>query len=292
MCDNRFVHLQRSGVPMYLKNYIVTPVDGRQVSMAESYPTITVNFRHIVDNELIQIEHRQVPLDILIYECPNALGLEQNILWEEVRDRLDELFVHFLESVAGTWSLNTWFDLVRLLDSRMTTYHLVASSEIVSQLMETGETEEGINGSGFPLYHHWFEIVRQPYLNDNACYVIPPEYYVTYLHKYEFATSYRVNVCSFLDLSEQAFQPIRLQPQSVIDLLIAGQSPHYMGAERRNGVQAPLVQLDKGSLRHWPAESTHRELTGCPVCNGSIHHLNEKDAFCLDCDWDNLRPIC
>ena len=29
----------------------------------------------------------------------------------------------------------------------------------------------------------------------------------------------------------------------------------------------------------------------CPQCSGEIKYLDESDAFCLDCDWDNLVPL-
>lgn len=276
---------------MYLKNYLVKPIDASQVVLGEACPVVSIPMHRFVDDPFPQIERRHIPLDILLYASPNEPQSRQELPWDEIRDRLDELFVHFLDSVSATWSLNTWFDLLRLLERAIPTYHLIVSSSVASQLIETGIPEEGIHGYGFPLYQHWFEIVTQPYLADTACYIIPPEYYVTYLHKYASPALQRVWVCSFIDMTGQGFQPICLEPQSVVDLLVSEPpSLHSSVAEP----QADLVPVIPGALlfHSEPQDQPKLKPDGCPVCGGKLQRLNERDMFRLDCDWDNLRPIC
>ena len=33
------------------------------------------------------------------------------------------------------------------------------------------------------------------------------------------------------------------------------------------------------------------KITVCPECGGKIKYLTATEAFCLDCDWDNLKPL-
>jgi hypothetical protein len=33
------------------------------------------------------------------------------------------------------------------------------------------------------------------------------------------------------------------------------------------------------------------KITVCPKCGGKIKYLTATEAFCLDCDWDNLKPL-
>ena len=276
---------------MYLRNYIVTFLDPERVSVEDSTPVVNVSVRRIVDDELLQIEQRRVALDTVIYELPVELRLEHDISWAAVQDRLDELFVSFLESTSILRTLHTWFDLIRLLDPNTTTYHLVVSPQIKTQMINTGHLEEGIHGLGFPLYHHWFEIARQPHLNDQVCYVIPPEYYVIYLHERVSEGVFRIYASPFLNLMEQDFQPIRIQTQGVLDLLEVGTDSMYGEPNLSPIPPGPLVQSSRGMLQRRSEERATGDLKRCPVCGGSIQYLNEHDAFCLDCDWDNLKPI-
>jgi len=40
-----------------------------------------------------------------------------------------------------------------------------------------------------------------------------------------------------------------------------------------------------------PPLGTEAKIIVCPKCGGKIKYLTATEAFCLDCDWDNLKPL-
>jgi bifunctional DNase/RNase len=69
--------------------------------------------------------------------------------------------------------------------------------------------------------------------------------------------------------SEGETLEIDVRPSDAITLALTANSPIYVSDE----LMAPTV------------------LTNCPVCGGDVRYLNDTDAFCLNCDWDNLPKI-
>ena len=126
-----------------------------------------------------------------------------------------------------------------------------------------------------------FEILSHSRLHGNEAYLVSNQKYRLYLHVREGADEIRISRSEFLDTSPNSAPPIALQAHHVLTAL----------AERdglATEATTPPAQVATGALTD---EAGAGAAQTCPDCGGLIHQLSSREAFCLDCAWDNLTPL-
>jgi hypothetical protein len=128
-----------------------------------------------------------------------------------------------------------------------------------------------------------YELVvdAKPQLTDTEAYLINPTKYTLFLRQVNEADTISVYRSDFIDLTANTAIPLDLHAQDVIDTI-------------RNGIEAALEQQPRWHPSPTPqveADETPATVTECPRCCGPVQRIGQDSFFCLDCDWDNLRPL-
>ncbi len=90
------------------------------------------------------------------------------------------------------------------------------------------------------------------------------------------------------------FNPLLMCHGKIYNLASAIQSLESVGIGR---VLLACGHITEVSVKEYsipldyPRLDSEEKCTVCPQCGGKIKYLTETDAFCLDCDWDNLKPL-
>jgi hypothetical protein len=113
------------------------------------------------------------------------------------------------------------------------------------------------------------ELLSHPRLADDEAYIVGRDKYRLYLHVHELRDELRVFRSDFLDVSTQPNAPIALRARNVLAKL-------FDDVERRSAT----VTAERTTVA-----------ASCPRCHGRLIYLALDEAFCLSCDWDNLKVL-
>ena len=275
--------------------YTIKFVNAEDVRFVQQVPSVSISKRRILDDGTGNIEHHDVLLDTVIFEQHLVLDHplfrrgNTNALMAEATERTIENFALFLTNISRTRIVDTWDNFAQILDSQVRSYYLLSSRRQYFGLRaEIPNWGEEIT---FHDCHIKLEWISQIMSDD--CYIIIPEQYTVYIYLHRHHTIARVYISPFIDMERRNFIPIRLDANNVLALL---RGELYTPREQTPPL-LPLLDTEKYALVKSScrpiAKKKHHEkkLHRCPVCSGRIKYLSEADAFCLDCDWDNLLPL-
>ncbi|MFQ6039292.1 MAG: hypothetical protein ACE5PV_00440 [Candidatus Poribacteria bacterium] len=276
-------------------SFTIRFVNSEQVRFMQQMPSIIVDMRCSLNNGTEQFEYRNMLLDTVI--------LERNILLEhpllrrgnmdtlktEAKERTMEHFVIFLTNIARMRTLRNWEDLVLMLDPQVMSYYLLTSQsryfEFRYEILNWGEE--------IAIHRRKIQLVSSHQIIGDDCYLIMPEQYTVYIYIHRQNTAVKVHMSPFIDLERRNFTPIKLKADNILNLLrenssLYEESPANLTSPSDTG-EYPLVKSPQ-----YPIVSGKKaapKFERCPICSGRIKYLSETDAFCLDCDWDNLVPL-
>ena len=210
-------------------------------------------------------------------------------LMSEAEESIAEHFAIFLSDIAQSRVLSSWGELEEMLDPRVRNYRLLYSGiwrlDFRSQIPNL---EDKIT-----LSHHQIQFAHFPPIRNDDCYLIMPEQYTVYLCIRRQGAVVKAYISHFVNLEERNFTPIRLNANNVLALLRDDVSAldevmelvPVLDRRPRALVKSPPAAIAPGM------KETANKLDCCPQCSGQIKYLDDTDAFCLDCDWDNLVPL-
>lgn len=121
-----------------------------------------------------------------------------------------------------------------------------------------------------------FEFMPHSRLHEDEAYLVSKERYQIYLHVQEQGDDARIFRSDFMDTAQDAPSPIALKARHILSELLHGH-PTPSGI---------LTDYDPDGL-----ESADDLPPVCPQCAGRLVYLSPEQAFCRDCEWDNLKPI-
>lgn len=125
-----------------------------------------------------------------------------------------------------------------------------------------------------------FEILSHSRLHGNEAYLVSNAKYQLYLHVHEGDDEIRISRSEFLDAAPGSPPPIALQAHHVLTTLAES-----------DGLDPAAVDTAEPSQAAPAGGSAVGVAATCPDCGGLIHQLSSREAFCLDCAWDNLMPL-
>ena len=272
-------------------SFTIRFVNSEQVRFMQQMPSIIVSMRHVLDNGTEQFEYRNVLLDTvilernLLLEHPLFRRGNMDALRTESKERVTEHFVIFLTDISRARTLRNWEDLVLMLDPQVMSYCLLTSQsryfEFRYEILNWGEE--------IAIHRRKIQLVSSHQIVGDDCYLIMPEQYTVYIYIHRQNTAVKVYMSPFIDLERKNFMPIRLHADNVLALLREDSMP---AANLPSTLETGEYALVKSP--QYPIVSSKKavsKLERCPVCSGKLKYLSETDAFCLDCDWDNLVPL-
>jgi len=272
-------------------SFTIRFVNPEQVRFMQQMPSIIVGMRRVLDSGTEQLEYRNMILDTIILErnllLEHPLFRSGNLdaLKKEVKERVIEHFVIFLTSIARTRTLRNWEDLVLMLDPQVMSYCLLTSQsryfEFRYEILNWGE-EIGI-------HRRKIQLVSSHQIMGDDCYLVMPEQYTVYIYIHRQSAAAKVYMSPFIDLERKNFMPIRLKADNVLALLRADSASSANSSSTFETGEYPLVKSPQYPMVS--SKKSSSKLERCPICSGKLKYLSETDAFCLDCDWDNLIPL-
>jgi hypothetical protein len=272
-------------------SFTIRFVDLEQVRFMQQMPSIIVGMRRILDNGTEQFEYQNMLLDTvilernLLLEHPLFRRGNMDALRTEVKERVTEHFVLFLTNISRMRTLRNWEDLVLMLDPQVMSYCLLTSQnryfEFRYEILNWGEE--------IAIHRRKIQLVSSHQIMGDDCYLIMPEQYTAYIYIHRQSAAVKVYMSPFIDLERRNFMPIRLNADNILALLREDSAPTPNLPSTFETGEYALVKSPQ-----YPMVSSKKaasKLERCPVCSGRIKYLSETDAFCLDCDWDNLVPL-
>jgi len=277
------------------KNYEIVDINQERARYIDQRPGIPISTRHTSDDDEMQGEYQDI---ILLH----TVACERNLIFdpffrrghmESFRSKAEESianhFAIFLSDIAQSRVLFSWEDMEEMLHPQIRNYRLLYSGmrhlDFRSQIPNL---EDEITFS-----HYKIQFAHFPPLHGDDCYLIMPDQYTVYLCIRRQGAVIRAYISHFINLEGRNFTPIRLDANNIIALLRDDISTPNETTElvpvldRR---QRALVKPPPAAISHRQQENT-KKLDCCPACSGKIKYLSETDAFCLDCNWDNLVPL-
>ena len=113
-----------------------------------------------------------------------------------------------------------------------------------------------------------FDILTHPRLNANEAYLVAAEKYLLYLRPRQAENGYIVSRSEFIDRMPDSGPPLSMRPERALrELFEASQTSSPAAADAENDVSP------------------------CPECGGKTVPLSAGAAFCLECEWDNLKKL-
>jgi hypothetical protein len=272
-------------------SFTIRFVNPEQVRFMQQMPSIIVGMRHTLDDGTEQLEYCNMILDTVILErnllIEHPLFRRGNLdaLKKEAKERAVEHFVLFLTNIARTRTLQNWEDLVLMLDPQVMSYCLLTSQsryfEFRYEILNWGED--------IAIYRRKIRLVSAHQVMGDDCYLVMPEQYTVYIYIHRQNAAAKVYMSPFIDLERKNFMPIRLEANNVLALLREDSAASAPPPATFENEEYPLMKSPQYPIVS-PKKSSSK-FERCPVCSGKIKYLSETDAFCLDCDWDNLVPL-
>ena len=119
-----------------------------------------------------------------------------------------------------------------------------------------------------------FDILPHPRLQDDEAYLVDPEKYRLYLQVREGSDEAYVYRSEFLDRKPDSMPPLLMSVRQLLrELTMSGEDAETASAD-----------VDGKKTEETPRAA-------CPNCQGRLLFLSPEEAFCLDCDWDNLKIL-
>jgi hypothetical protein len=202
---------------------------------------------------------------------------------EDAKRRVYDEFIHFLQITARPV---TFFPLEALRRYRNQRYSLILASRIAHEVSELSgismhSTDEVLIFNGCEL-----EVNEHPQLMEPEAYIVASNRYAVFLHPILNVQSVDVYRSDFIELNQRTLPPIRIHAQMIVDVIQQVLQPSI-----RRRRMTTLFDIIQGNLPPEEDPPPSKLLTKCPKCNGRLKRLGGDDYFCLDCDWDNLKPM-
>jgi len=278
------------------RNYKIVNIDPGRARYIDQRPGIPISTRHTSDGDEIQSEHQDIILlhtvaceRRLISDYPFFRRGNMESFRSEAEEGIAKHFAIFLSDIAQSRVLFSWEDLEEMLDPQVRNYRLLYSGmRHLDFRSHIPNLEDEITFS-----HYQIQFANFPPLYGDDCYLIMPDQYTVYLCIRRQGVVTRAYISHFINLEGRNFTPIRLDANNIVALLRGDVSAPDDTTEL-----VPVLDRRRHALvKPAPAAISRRtpenvkKLDCCPLCSGKIKYLNETDAFCLDCDWDNLVPL-
>ena len=272
-------------------SFTIRFINSEQVRFMQQMPSIIASMRRVLDDGTEQFEYRNMLLDTVILErnflLEHPLFRRGNMdaLKAESKERATEHFAMFLTNISRTRTLRNWEDLVLMLDPQVMFYCLLTSQsryfEFRYEILNWGEE--------IAIYRRKIQLVSSHQIVGDDCYLIMPEQYTVYIYIHRQNTAVKVYMSPFIDLERKNFMPIKLKADNILALLREDSAPSTNLPSTFETGKYALVKSPQYPIV--ASKKVTSKLERCPVCSGKIKYLSETDAFCLDCDWDNLVPL-
>jgi len=206
---------------------------------------------------------------------------QQQILLDvinEAREYAFDEFIHFLRIVAQA---SGFFSVESLRRYRSQKYSLLMSPQMAHRLREL--RSENANMDTLMFYGYELLINSHAYLMDAEAYLVAKDKYRIFVYPRVHGNIISVYRSDFIDLNRATLPPIGLRAQSIIDVIIQTPEPTFT----RQHIHTPLAASPKVSS----TVQTNQTFTKCPECSGKVQCIGGNDYFCLDCNWDNMKPM-
>lgn len=201
---------------------------------------------------------------------------------EDAKDRVYDEFIHFLQIRARPVN---FFPLEALRRYRNQRYSLLLAPRIAREVAELSGIS--MHSPDEVLVFHGCElgVNEHPRLIEPEAYMVAPNRYAIFMHPTLNAQSIDVYRSDFIELNRRTLPPISLHAQIVVDAIQQIIQPSIR--RRRMSTLLDIIQRNPLPQEQPPSKL----LTECPKCSGRLKRLGGDDYFCLDCDWDNLKPM-
>ncbi len=166
-------------------------------------------------------------------------------------------------------------------------YFLILSIPRIYELQEVLQSDPEIlwMNRGQSLFEYeGFEIIlsSKHHLCDNTAFLVSSGKYTVFIRQENGEDITRFYRSQFYDLIGNAPPPLHFNAPQVIDTI-------------QDGLSRPdsITEIEHTRLIHSDSDNSADvtdNLKCCPVCNGELRRIMEN-AFCLECDWDNLPPL-
>lgn len=196
----------------------------------------------------------------------------------EAREYAFDEFIHYLRIVAQA---SGFFPVENLRRYRSQKYSLLLSRQMAYRLREL--FSEGADTNILTFYGYELLINSHQYLIDAEAYLVARDKYTIFVYPRVEDNVISVYRSDFIDLNRRTLPPIGLRTQSIIDLMTYPPEPVFT----RRHIHLPSDTMPKTSS----PPQTCQTFTECPECGGKVRCIGGSDYFCLDCNWDNMKPM-
>lgn len=236
----------------------------------------------------VNIRFHSSEIERLEYLRPSTRQqLVYQVIEDAKRHAYDE-FIYFLQITAH--AVNS-FPLEALGRNRNQRYSLLMSPRKAREIAEISgisihSDDEAIIFGGCEL-----EVNEHPRLIDPETYLVASDRYVLLLYPSLNVQSVDIYRSDFIELNQASLPPISMHSQIVIETI-----QHLLEPTRRRGRRQrrrQMMSIFELIQRNPPRDDLppSKLLTECPKCGGRVKRLGGEDYFCMDCDWDNLKPM-
>ncbi|MDA1191524.1 MAG: hypothetical protein O3A46_07560 [Candidatus Poribacteria bacterium] len=225
-----------------------------------------------------------VAVDVPLYRkaAPGLLDLPEHVRRHTVQSAIDEskilAYDKFLVSLRILAEDEPDFPLSTLERYESSNYVLLVPPDHWNVL----RLQTAMPSAGRSLHARFnqfeFEILAHPRLGDDEAFLIVRDKYRLYLYVQSGDEEVSIYRSEFLDRERESLPPVAVKMSHLLtELAEVQQTPPALTSERDEMTALP---------------SARKELRGsCPNCAGRLVYLSPDEAFCLDCDWDNLKIL-
>jgi len=260
---------------MNLLPFNIQQVDQPYVTVSE------VPISEIIGNTEVSVDLLLHSRDIERFEYLRP-SIQQQIRLDvinEAREYAFDEFIHFLRIVAQA---SGFFPVENLRRYRSQKYSLLMSPRMAHRLREL--RSENANTDTLMFYGYELAVISHAYLVDAEAYLVAKDKYTIFVYPRARGNVISVYRSDFVDLNRTTLPPIGLRAQSIIDLIIDSPESTFT----RQHIRTPLAATNP---RVSSTAQTHQTFTECPECGGKVQCIGGNDYFCLDCNWDNMKPM-
>jgi hypothetical protein len=233
----------------------------------------------------------EINVDIQFHSCEieNFESLRPSIRRELIIQVMEDAkrctydeFIHFLQVAARPVNFFPMEALRRYQNQR---YSLLLAPRIASEVNELSGISTPSNDEILIFRGCELEINQHPQLMEPEAYVVASNRYGIFLRLTLDTQGVDVYRSDFIEVNRRTLPPIRLHAQIIIEAI-----QHIVQPSTRRRRMSMLLDIIQ---RNPPSEDPppSKLLTKCPKCSGRLKRLGGDDYFCLDCDWDNLKPM-
>lgn len=181
----------------------------------------------------------------------------EELILEGIKQSVFDKFIFFLQIVSENYRS---FPREVLRRSRKRRFFVLVSPQVSADLQEWGEYPQKIRLEEFEL-----EFLSHHFLEGGPAFIVERNKYCLYLYFQHLSHEVRVFRSEFIEMSSTV-PPMAFSPNDFFSIL---PSPER-ASEKENS-------------------SSRRR--SCPRCHGRLVYLASEEAFCLSCDWDNLKTL-